>query len=217
MFEQPITYREYLAKLPPLRNRFEREAFWRSYGFSLGTDGSLLEAKCKIDGFEFVFYGGRPNDYTYGWGVVSTMVEEPRAQVERYKGNDYDVFGWFCSYSMNLSRRVIEYMKAQQATSFCNLEPAPELKRFKSLLYGKRYQALRERRTSTITASQFSFIKAVWRMNKEDLIKFNLSETEAKTAKDLAEMILTDINQQRVIYKGFSPIRQFPGNPGSKR
>ena len=54
-------------------------------------------------------------------------------------------------------------------------------------------------------------------MSKEDLIKFNLSEAEAKTAKDLAEMILTDINQQRVIYKGFSPIRQFPGNPGSKR
>ena len=164
-----------------------------------------------------MFYGGRPNDYTYGWGVVSTMVEEARAQVERYKGNDYDVFSWFCSYSMNLSLRVIGYMKGQQATSFCNLEPAPELKRFKSLLYGRRYQALRERRTSTITASQLSFVKAVWRMSKEDLIKFNLSEAEAKTAKDLAEMILTDINQQRVIYKGFSPIRQFPGNPGSKR
>ena len=217
MFEQPITYREYLARLPPLRNRFERETFWRSYGFSLGSDGSLLEATCKIDGFVFVFYGGRANDYTYGRGVVSKMVDGSRAQVQRHKGNDYDIFGWFCSYSMNLSMKVIDNIRAQQSSSFSNPEPAPEQKRFKSLLYGKRYQALRERRTSTITASQFSFVKAVWRMTEEDMIKFNLSEAEAKSAKNLAEMILTDVNQRRVIYKGFSPIRQFPGNPGSKR
>jgi hypothetical protein len=176
----------------------------------------MLEATCVIDDLQFVFYGGRPNDYTYGRGVVSNENDTTEAKTARLKGSDYEVMSWFCSFSAVLSQKVMANAEAQQQTVHSE-NSLPEVKRLKALLYGKRYQALRERRTSTITASQFSVVKAVWKMAENDLVEFNLSKSEAKTAKHLAEMIMTDLNQQRVIYKGFSPVRQFPGNPGTKR
>ena len=207
----------YLAMLKPPRNRGERERFWRSVGFSLGTHGGLLEAERTESNIKFGFVSGRPNDFAYGSGQITYLEGTDLGKVVRRKGNDYEILTWFGSLSDALTQKVIANLQVEQSPSLERPIGLVDLKRIRALLYGKSYQDLRERRALTTSASKLSLVKAIFRTHEQDLIDQGLSTEEVRKAKNLAELILIDVNQRRTVYKSFVLVRQFPGNPGSKR
>jgi hypothetical protein len=207
----------YLAKLKPPKNRRERESFWRSVGFCLGTHGGILQAEYADSNIKFGFVSRRPNDFLYGSGQVTYLEGADVGEVVRRNGNDYEMLAWFGSLSDSLARKVIAKIQVEQSASFERHIALIDLKRIRALLYGKSYQDLRDRRASTISASKLSLVKAIFQTHDQELIDQGLSAEEVRKAKNLAELILIDVNSRRTVYKSFVLVRQFPGNPGSKR